>query len=201
MLGKHPLKGAACLNCKLICRNTAAVNILQRNENFFKDLWDWWRNKYKKPYDLTRYGHFKRNVRNMPSCPIKGSPKLNNAHMDYSEAELAKNRIRLWVPTGKPRDTIGPKNDGPVRRHWDWRDRRKVTPAKNQGLCGSCWAFAAAAAIESKLLIQFNKTYPAYAVDLSEQQLIDCANPRPYSGCSGGNFENPLTFASRWSSA
>ncbi|KAI7844948.1 hypothetical protein COHA_001595 [Chlorella ohadii] len=166
-----------------------------KNEDFFKKLWDWWKNKYKKPNDLRRYGVFKKNVRNMPSCPYKGSPKLNNIYLDWRPDELT-NHMRLWVPTSKPQDTIGPKNDGPVRKYWDWRKLRKVTPPKDQGLCGACWAFAAAAAIESKVLIQFNKTYPAYAVDLSEQQLIDCADPRPYSGCSGGNFQNPLAFAS-----
>lgn len=169
------------------------------------NLWKQWKKLYNKKSD-DRYKHFKSNVisiaRRLSTCPKALKPYLGNYYMDWSAAELAKHRIKLWVPTIKPGDTIGPKN-GPSRGSWDWRATGKVTPAKNQGLCGSCWAFAAAAAIESKLLIQFNKTFQDYGVDLSEQQLVDCANARTNAGyvsrgCNGGNFQDPLFFASRW---
>jgi C1A family cysteine protease len=65
---------------------------------------------------------------------------------------------------------------------FNWLDRGMVTPAKNQGSCGGCWAFAAAGAFESKLLIA-NK-FALY--DLSEQQQISC-NTRMH-GCNGGNM-------------
>lgn len=54
-----------------------------------------------------------------------------------------------------------------------------VTSVKNQGSCGSCWAFAAVGHIEAKLLIQTE-----ISADLSEQQLVDCTYSR--SGCRGG---------------
>ena len=70
---------------------------------------------------------------------------------------------------------------------FDWREMLGVTPIKNQAQCGSCWAFAAHAVLESQLLIQTGIEY-----DLSEQQLVDCT-PFCY-GCSGGNTEYAWSY-------
>ncbi|MBE0566534.1 MAG: T9SS type A sorting domain-containing protein [Krumholzibacteria bacterium] len=61
----------------------------------------------------------------------------------------------------------------------DWRALGGVTPVKNQGSCGSCWAFAATAELES-----FVKIYYGVETDLSEQQVVSC---NPYGAdCDGG---------------
>ena len=69
---------------------------------------------------------------------------------------------------------------------FDWRDSGNVTPADDQGSCGSCWAFASVGALESKILIAGGSQY-----DLSEQQVISC-NSYGYS-CCGGSM-NALQF-------
>ncbi len=55
-----------------------------------------------------------------------------------------------------------------------------VVPVKDQGSCGSCWAFVANSALESAIAIKYNST----PVRLSEQYLVDCST-RNY-GCEGG---------------
>ncbi|MDD2716476.1 MAG: C1 family peptidase [Candidatus Wallbacteria bacterium] len=65
---------------------------------------------------------------------------------------------------------------------WDWRDNKGVTPVKNQGDCGSCWAFAATANFEHNIMCADKKE-----VDLAEQDLLNC-NKQGY-GCDGGNLD------------
>ena len=66
----------------------------------------------------------------------------------------------------------------------NWIDQNKVHPVKNQGSCGSCWAFAAATVQESMQAIKND----APVVRLSEQEGVDC-DSRSY-GCSGGWMSN-----------
>lgn len=65
----------------------------------------------------------------------------------------------------------------------DWRNNggNFVTPVRNQGGCGSCWAFAVTAALESNQLIAQNK--PGINLDLSEQVMVSCSGA---GSCSGG---------------
>lgn len=64
----------------------------------------------------------------------------------------------------------------------DWSRTTKMTPIKNQGSCGSCWAFASSAVLESMISIQRNTAVKS----LSEQELVDCTIFA--KGCDGGNF-------------
>jgi cathepsin L len=80
----------------------------------------------------------------------------------------------------------------------DWRLRGKTTPVKDQGQCGSCWAFAAVSSIESALLITEKNNSASCSIDLSEQQLVDCIKAAPgYSslGCDGGFSDDAMNYA------
>lgn len=57
-----------------------------------------------------------------------------------------------------------------------------LTPVKDQGRCGSCYSFAAAALVEAMYAI----THESLMLDLSEQQIIDCSRSYGNQGCSGG---------------
>jgi C1A family cysteine protease len=62
-----------------------------------------------------------------------------------------------------------------------------MNPVRNQGGCGSCWAFAAVATTEGKYAIKYGSK-----VLLSEQQLVDCT--RDCYGCDGGWIDRGLNF-------
>jgi cathepsin L len=75
----------------------------------------------------------------------------------------------------------------------DWRKAGIVSSVKDQGYCGSCWAFAATAVIESHVAIQTGKLF-----DLSVQQTAMCA-PNPDScggtgGCAGSTAELAFNY-------
>ncbi|KAM5170151.1 cathepsin 8-like [Mantella aurantiaca] len=158
--------------------------------SFFDEEWLAWKLKYDKTYPSLEEEESRRNawednwhmVQNHNALADQGLSTFRMAMNHFADmtSEKVKSRSCLYAtehPMNVPRKTYG--SHGNLPEHVDWRDSKCVTPIRQQGICGSCWAFATVGAIESRLCIKSHEL-----VKLSEQQLVDC-DPID-SGCCGG---------------
>uniref|UniRef100_A0A0D9XBW3 Peptidase C1A papain C-terminal domain-containing protein n=1 Tax=Leersia perrieri TaxID=77586 RepID=A0A0D9XBW3_9ORYZ len=103
-------------------------------------------------------------VTELTTCNIEEPSDQGAAAAPLYKSGLANDDIKLDLPVAI-----------------DWRQEGKVTRVKRQFTCGSCWAFAAAAAVESLNAIWYDELD-----DLSPQQLMDCDTSS--KACNGGSF-------------
>jgi C1A family cysteine protease len=98
-----------------------------------------------------------------------------NKFADWTPAEYK--RILSYKPTRASRNVSEsiPENVRGIPDNIDWRELKAVNPVKDQGQCGSCWAFSAVGAMEGRYAIESGNL-----LSLSEQQLVDCATGGVY---------------------
>lgn len=106
----------------------------------------------------------------------------HNKFSDWTEAEY-----KSILGYKKTYETVDRYDDAAVNQTvpsfatgWNWVAQPNiVNPVKDQGQCGSCWAFSAASTVESAWAIAHGSLY-----SFAEQQLVDCV--KTCMGCNGG---------------
>lgn len=111
-----------------------------------------------------------------------------NQFSDLTEAEFR--RIYLGYLHRPRKLSIEPvvEVDAPTE-DIDWRGKGALTPIKNQGQCGSCWAFSSTGGLEGAQFVASGKIQ-----SLSEQTLVDCSGSYGNKGCNGGLMDNAFKY-------
>jgi len=111
-----------------------------------------------------------------------------NQFSDLTLEEFQALPIRGFVKSGqRGLAYLGEHQDAEVAASVDWRTKGAVTPVKNQGQCGSCWAFSTIGGLEGAWEIGTGTL-----TSMSEQQLVDCSKAN--AGCNGGNMDTATQF-------
>jgi C1A family cysteine protease len=111
-----------------------------------------------------------------------------NKFSDMTKEEFAAKYLGLnKMPIRATRDYA--HLEGEVADEVNWVTKGAVTPIKDQGRCGSCWAFSAVVGLEGAYFLKNNDLK-----SFSEQQLVDCSTPFGNQGCNGGLMDNAFKY-------
>ncbi|PQQ21770.1 vignain-like [Prunus yedoensis var. nudiflora] len=171
------------------------------SEDSLWDLYESWRSHHTVSRSIDekhkRFNVFKENVKHVHNTNKGDKPyklKLNKfADMTNHEfrSVYAGSKVKHHrMLQGEQRGDGGFRyeNVDIVPPSVDWRKKGAVTPVKDQGQCGSCWAFSTVVAVEGINQIKTHKL-----VSLSEQELVDC-DTEQNQGCNGGLMELAFQF-------
>jgi len=173
-----------------------ARTILSRPINiktFEDEAWGLWKLRQKKQYRSDAEENYRRDIFARNKKAIIGHNKLFaegkesyskglNQFSDWTQEEFLNILGNFKAADNQTEiEAIVFDEDVDVPAQKDWRESGAVCEIKNQGHCGSCWAFAAVAALEGA-----HKISTGVLTDLSEQQLVDCSYRYGNQGCEGG---------------
>ncbi|KAF7653877.1 hypothetical protein LDENG_00077440 [Lucifuga dentata] len=196
----HPLLKQRMLLCVCMLLLGVSALSLPLDEATLDAGWEQWKVTHRKEYngldeELIRKAVWEKNMRmieahNQEAALGIHSYELGMNHFgDMTSEEVAEKMTGLRMPTNPDRSFTMALSDKMEKlpKSVDYRKKGMVTLVKNQGSCGSCWAFSSAGALEGQLA---KKT--GQLVDLSPQNLVDCVTEN--DGCGGGYMTNAFRY-------
>ncbi|XP_031102140.1 cysteine protease XCP1-like [Ipomoea triloba] len=165
------------------------------------NLFESWIEKHGKMYEsieekVQRFEIFKENLehinernKNVKNYWLGLNEFADLRHEEFKQKYLGlKNKGEKTEASSSSEEEFSYRDFVEVPKSVDWRKKGAVTPVKNQGSCGSCWAFSTVAAVEG-----INQIVTGNLTSLSEQELIDC-DTTFNNGCNGGLMDYAFQF-------
>jgi len=166
-------------------------------EEHYESLWQTFVSDHAKVYHphevLMRYSVFKDNVQFINDHNENHAENLGytvgiNQFADMTNAEFKRTMTGLNAPIKKSQNNVKFLPTA-TADSVDWVSKGAVTPVKNQGQCGSCWAFSTTGSTEGANFISTGKL-----LSFSEQELVDCAGSFGNQGCNGGLMDDGFKY-------
>jgi len=170
--------------------------VVDRAEVIEHEAWNMWKNSHQKQYkdlgeEKVRFTIWKDNFDRIVEHNNKNSD-LTLAMNQFGDMTTTEFSAKMTGYRGTPSNqgaTFLPPSNVKIPDSVDWRTKGMVTPVKDQGQCGSCWAFSPTGSLEGQHQKKTGKL-----VSLSEQQLVDCSGKFGDLGCNGGLMDNAFTY-------
>jgi KDEL-tailed cysteine endopeptidase len=180
----------------VIARQISSTTTIPNDWPLFVSFQERFSKKYGSIAELQhRYEVFRENlqtIRRHNSISFQNFTLDINQFADLTPTEFNILYVGLTEPTvGSYGCKVFSSSGAGLPSSIDWRAKGAVTSVKDQGQCGSCWTFSATGAVEGAWAIAKGQL-----IDLSEQQLVDCATGVSYGshGCSGGQMEGAFKY-------